>query len=142
MPMAASQIPSAVRLYSDLNLDFIAHPVTGDIIRLTGADAVKRAVRNLILTNYYERKFRHFLGSGATRLLFENMTPLTVTFLKNAITEVITNYEPRVELLNDADNGVKVVADPDNNQFIVTISFIILNSLLPASVTVFLERLR
>ena len=41
--------------YSDLDLDFIAHPTTGDVVKKTGVDAIKRSVRNLILTNFYDR---------------------------------------------------------------------------------------
>ena len=39
------------RRWSDLDLDFIKHPTTNDIVRKTDVEAVKRSVRNLILTN-------------------------------------------------------------------------------------------
>src|SRR5688500_1969904 len=82
--------------YSDLDLDFLSNPTTGDVVKKTGYDAIKRAVRNLILTNFYERPFRPDVGSNAQKLLFDNMTALTANFLRNAIEEVITNHEPRV----------------------------------------------
>lgn len=123
--------------YSDLDLDFIPHPTTGDVLRKTGADAIKRSIRNLILTNHYDRPFRSGIGSSVNKLLFENMNSLTMTFLKNAITETITNFEPRVSL-----TGVSVTPDSSENGINVTIYFTILDSLQPVQVNLFLERIR
>ena len=50
--------------YSDLDLDFKINPITGDINKKKGADAIKRSIRNLIFTNYYERPFKMEIGSG------------------------------------------------------------------------------
>lgn len=127
--------------YTDLDLDFLPHPSTGDVRKKVGVEAIKRSLRNLILTNFYERKFNHGMASNATKILFDNINPLTATFLKNAIIEVITNYEPRVALI-DQDRGVVVNADPDNNGYNVTISFIIVNRGAPVTIDLFLERLR
>ena len=123
--------------YSDLDLDFILHPTTKDVVRKFGPDAIKRSVRNLILTNFYDKPFRSGVGSNATRLLFENMTPLTNNFLKNAIIEVIRNYEPRVEVFS-----VEVEFDYDNNGYNATLNYIILNDNSKVSTSVFLERIR
>jgi len=123
--------------YSDLDLDFILHPTTKDVVRKFGPDAIKRSVRNLILTNFYDRPFRSAIGSNATRLLFENMTPLTNNFLKDAIIEVISNYEPRVEIFS-----VEVYFDFDNNGYNVNLNYIILNDNSKVSTSVFLERIR
>ena len=48
--------------YSDLDLDFMINPVTGDINKKKGTDAIKRSIRNLIFTNYYERPFKSKIG--------------------------------------------------------------------------------
>lgn len=128
--------------YSDLDLDFIAHPTTKDVVKKTGADAIKRSVRNLILTNFYDRPFRSYIGSSAQKILFDNINPLTATFLKNAIIEVINNFEPRVQLVNDDNNGVIVQVNADNNGYNVTISFVIVNRSEPVVVSFFLERIR
>ena len=128
--------------YSDLDLDFIAHPTTKDVVKKTGIDAIKRSIRNLVLTNFYDRKFRPYIGSNAQKILFDNITPLTAIFLKNSIIEVITNFEPRAQLANDSDNGVIVQVDPDNNGYNVRITFTVLNSGAPATINLFLERLR
>lgn len=128
--------------YSDLDLDFIAHPTTGDVVKKTGVDAIKRSVRNLILTNFYDRPFRSYIGSNAQKLLFENINPLTATFLKNAIIETITNFEPRVSLFEDENRGVLVTVDADGNGYQVQINFIIINRGEPAIINLFLERIR
>ena len=45
----------SVKTFSDLNLNFTRNPATGDVARLTDIEAVKRAVRNLVLTNQYNQ---------------------------------------------------------------------------------------
>lgn len=123
--------------YSDLDLDFLAHPTTKDIVKKTGDDAIKRSVRNLVLTNFYDRPFRSYIGSNAQKLLFEPITALTSQFLKDAIKEVIANYEPRVSILD-----VVVNVNPDNNGYDVTIAYVILNRNQPVQINLFLERIR
>jgi phage baseplate assembly protein W len=132
-PIVISRTPD----YSDLDLDFIAHPMTKDVVVKTGADAIKRSVRNLILSNFYEKPFRPGVGSNAVKLLFDNMSPLVSNFLKDAIKEVIQNYEPRVQLIN-----VTVVPDFDNNGYAARLDFIVLNRNQPLTTTIFLERVR
>ena len=123
--------------FSDLDLDFIPHPTTGDVMKKTGVDAIKRSIRNLILTNFYDRPFRSYIGSNAQKLLFENASPLTANFLRDAIEEVITNYEPRVRV-----DKIRVNFDIDNNGYNATIGFIVLNNNLPVVINLFLERIR
>lgn len=123
--------------YADLDLDFFKNPKTDQLVIKTGSDAVKRAVRNLIFTNYYERPFQSYIGSGVRELLFENFTPLTAIEIKKAIELVLSNFEPRI-----AVNSVLVKEDIDLNGFEVTINFTILNKNEPVVTTVFLERIR
>ncbi len=123
--------------YSDLNLDFMAHPTTGDVMRLTGEEAIKRSIRNLVLTNFYDRPFRSYIGSNASKLLFENANALTASFLKDAIREVIGNYEPRVSV-----RDVSVYVDNDNNGYVATIAFSVVNRIDPLTTVIFLERIR
>jgi uncharacterized protein len=123
--------------YSDLDLDFLAHPTTKDVVKKTGNDAIKRSVRNLILTNFYDRPFRSYIGSNAQKLLFENINPLTAGFLRDAIRETIYNFEPRIELKN-----LDVNFDEDNNGYNVTLYYVILNRAEPVVTGIFLERIR
>lgn len=123
--------------YSDLDLDFLPHPTTKDVMKKTGIEAIKRSVRNLLLTNFYDRPFRPAIGSNALKLLFDNVTPITANFLTNAIRETLRNFEPRIRIEN-----LEVNFDPDNNGFKVNLYFVIVNRNEPAVVNLFLERVR
>jgi phage baseplate assembly protein W len=123
--------------YSDLDLDFMPHPTTKDVMKKTGIEAIKRSVRNLILTNFYDRPFQPYIGSNALKLLFDNATPITANFLNNAIRETITNFEPRVRL-----EDLRINFDLDNNGYNVTLYIVILNRNEPAVINLFLERIR
>lgn len=123
--------------YSDLDLDFLPHPTTKDVMKKTGVESIKRSVRNLVLTNFYDRPFRSYIGSNALKLLFDNATPITANFLSNAIREVVENYEPRVRI-----QDLKIEFDIDNNGYNVTMYFVIINRNEPATINLFLERIR
>ena len=125
------------RRYVDIDLDFGRNSVTNDIVRVEDVNAVKRSVRNLVQTNFYERPFHPELGCGVRELLFENFTPLTRIFLQRKIEEVITNYEPRASL-----EQVAVDDDQDKNRLVVDIYFYVQGVTDPVSVTTFLQRLR
>lgn len=140
--MANIRTPRVNRLYSDLDLDFLPHPTTKDVVKKTGVDAIKRSIRNLVLTNFYDRKFQSYIGSNAVKILFDNVSPLTATFLQNAIIEVITNFEPRVQLVNNEYRGVYVEVDADRNGYNVRIEFIVVNTGEKAYQGIFLERIR
>ena len=68
-------------LYSDIDLFFGKKTSNDDIQSITDIKAVKRSVRNLVLTNHYERPFHPEIGSGVRDMLFENMTPITAQIL-------------------------------------------------------------
>tara|TARA_R100000234_G_C4841892_1_gene111437 strand:+ start:78 stop:503 length:426 start_codon:yes stop_codon:yes gene_type:complete len=127
----------SVKTYSDLNLNFTRNPATGDVARLTDIEAVKRSVRNLILTNQFERPFHPEIGSSVRALLFENVTPLNAILLEDRIREVIINFEERAQITN-----VRVIDDADRNGYRVIINFQVLNSVENVSIQEFLQRLR
>ena len=123
--------------YSDLDLDFQINPITGDINKKKGVDAVKRSLRNLIFTSYYERPFNSSLGSDVPKLLFDNVDLVTASLLEDALKRLINIYEPRVQL-----TSLVVFADIDNHGFNVQMEYIILNTETPATFNIFLERIR
>ena len=125
------------RRWSDLDLDFQAHPVTKDIVVKTDVEAVKRSVRNLILTNRYERPFQPQIDGGVTRHLFELSSPMTKSNIQGAVKLAIANFEPRAEVIS-----VFVGGDLDRNGFEVTIEFRVVNHPNPVTIELFLERLR
>lgn len=125
------------RTFSDLDFNFLVHPRTRDVSTRYDEDAIKQSLRNLILTRNYERPFRSYIGSQVNALLFEPISPLLTSMLEKAISDVIQNFEPRVDLLN-----VVVQYSPHNNDVYITISFKIRNTQTPMSVNLILERTR
>ena len=125
------------RTFSDLDLNFTAHPVTKDIVRKYDEEAIKAAVKNLVLTQNYERPFHSEIGSQIRGLLFEPATPMLNVMLKRAITDTIINFEPRVRL-----DEVSVTVSPDNNEVYVSIYFTIVNTTRPVQVDLILTRTR
>ena len=127
----------AVRTYRDLDLDFTRHPVTNDVVKIEDVNAVKRSVRNLVNTQFYERPFHPDLGCGVRDLLFENFTPMTGIFIRRKIEEVLTNYGPRANI-----SSIAVGEDADRNGISVEVNFYVLNLPNPVSVTTTLKRIR
>ena len=123
--------------YTDISFSFTAHPVKKDISKLTDEDAVKRAVINLVLTKHYERLFHPEIGCNVTKMLFENITPITALNIQRSIEDVINNFERRVQL-----QKVEVSADPDNNGYSASIYFYIVNVPNLVTIDMFLERIR
>jgi len=84
-------------LYSDLNLQFTPHPITGDVTRKTDTDAVRRSVRNIVMTNYYERPFKPGFGGNLIGLLFNLDTERGLEKVSEKLTKTIETFEPRVK---------------------------------------------
>ena len=128
----------AAQIYSDIDLFFGPKTGSKDISKVTDITAVKRSVRNLILTNPYEKPFHPEIGSGVRDILFEPMTPITAYVLTMKIEEVIENFEPRARLI-----GVRAIPNLDNNAYEVTIEFYVVNAPTElVNMEVLLERVR
>jgi phage baseplate assembly protein W len=125
------------QIFKDINLSLARHPITGDIATLSNVEAVKRSVRNLVNTNFYERPFHPEIGSNVRSVLFEPVSPIVATVLERHIRDVIANFEPRAELVD-----VIVSDNSDANEYRVQIKFFIVNSSDIADMNIFLERLR
>jgi phage baseplate assembly protein W len=133
----ATVTTDTVRDFRDLDLSFNIHPVKKDINKHVGVKAVINSIKNLVLTNHYEKPFQPEIGSNVRKLLFENIDELTSIALQREISQVIANYEPRASV-----SKVYVFADYDNNGFNVEVEFSIINQSDPITITFFLERIR
>ena len=131
----ATIVAKITRTYKDLDLSFTKHPVKKDVNKHVDEMAVINSVKNLILTNYYERPFRPELGSNVRRMLFEPMDSITSSLLEREIRQVVENFEPRVTV-----RDVSVSPDFDNNSYKVGMTFIVLNMSDPVTIQFFLER--
>ena len=133
-----NDISRNVRQYKDLDLFFSRKNGTDDIEIITDVESVKRSVRNLVLTNFYEKPFHPEIGSGIRDMLFENMTPITAVVLARKVEDVIENFEPRARLI-----GVRAQPNLDRNEYEVTIEFFVVNTPTElVDMTIFLEVLR
>ena len=94
-------------------------------------------MRNLILTNRYDRPFQPEIDGGVTRYLFELATPSTKADIEYAIKNTIANFEPRAEVIS-----VNVGGNIDKNEIHVTLTFRVINVPEPVTIELFLERLR
>jgi phage baseplate assembly protein W len=124
-------------IFSDLDLSFIAHPITGNVGRKTNRESVRQSVKSLILTDYFERPFKSDIGCSIRYFLFELFTPPVKQQMERAIKEVIKNYEPRADVFE-----VLVEERPEVNALTVSVAFMILNDPDPVILDVILERVR
>lgn len=127
----------ATRTFVDIDASFTVNPVTGDLAVRTDDQAIKFAIRSLIMTNYFERPFHSNIGSPVSSLMFENMGPNFKIILRQSIIDTINNFEPRVDVLE-----VQVDDSPDNNRVYITIIFKIKNTERPIEVGLTLTRTR
>lgn len=125
------------RIYSDLDLSFAAHPITGDVVKRYDVNAVKQALKVLVLTNYYERPFQPKLGSPVYGMLFENVDRITASSLKLRLELLINRYEPRIR-----SQQIDVVPKFDTNEFEVTIVFYVVGVVEPVTFSTILRRSR
>lgn len=124
--------------YSDIDLSLMLHPIKKDIIPLTDRDAIKQSVKNLVLTNFYERPFDgHWKGADLISKLFElNETHASIS-IQSAIKDVLKRYEPRVKV-----TYISVVDNSERNSYDITIQYIIRSSLIEDETNLYLTRLR
>ena len=127
-------------IYKDLSLFFTPNPVSGDVTMVTDVQDIKRSVRNLIMTNRFEKPFHPEIASHVRDLLFERFTPITFNLLRNRIETVLANYEPRVSVTDvEIDDSGQAM---DNNNLNVRIFFTLKNDPEIQSVDILLERVR
>ena len=125
------------RQYSDFNLLFTRHPVTGDVAKRNDEESVKASLRNLISTKHYERPFHPEIGCQIYSLLFENFNPVTKQVMMKTIFDTIQKFEPRATVLD-----VKLRERIDQNDLSIDIIFKINNSERPITLTTFITRVR
>ena len=106
------------RTYKDLAYSMFANPMSGDIGKKTGGNAVKQAVVSILKTNFNERLFAPEFGSGIRGLLFEQMNPITEQRLKKEVESAIARHEPRAEVL-----GISVKAQEEQNRYEISVVF-------------------
>ena len=111
------------RGFKDLSMTFLVNPINADLIATQNQSAIARSVRNIVMTYPGEKFFQPDFGSRVSKLLFENVDDITASQIQEEIEFSISNYEPRVSLVN-----VSVVANNDNASFDATITYDIIGA--------------
>lgn len=129
-------VTSRQREYKDFDLSF-AVKSSGELYTKRDAAAVKQSVKNLVLTNYFEKPFNPYFGANLTDMLFELADLDTTANMDRRLRDVIETYEPRALVQN-----IDVNLQPDNNSLRVTITFQVVNSTEIVTFTTVVSRLR
>jgi len=132
-----AKIVSKKKAHRDLDLSLKIHPIRKDIIPLKDDAAVKNAVKNLLITNFYERPFGDDKGANLRGLLFEPVGVITNIELRDNIRSVLRKYEPRIRV-----NNIDIIDIFDSNQYRIEVNFTIKQSNQNAMVEIVLRRLR
>lgn len=109
--------------FTDIDLSFEPHPVTGDLVRLSDHHAIKNAMKNLIFFNQFESPFTNDKAGDLRRSLFDLAEPAKMRLLKKRIEEVLENYEPRIIV-----SEIQMVEDMDNKAVNITVIYSVVNT--------------
>lgn len=104
--------------FSDFLTNMTAHPITGNLAKVTNSNSIKQALKTVILTNYGERPYQPLLGGNVKGALFGLDDPFEQLELKKSIEQTIFNNDPRISGLT-----VVVSSDPDNNKINVSVTY-------------------
>jgi len=132
-----ARIVSRKKPWRDLDLSLKIHPIRKDIIPLKDDAAIKNAVKNLLVSNFYERPFQDDLGANLRGLLFEPAGMITEIQLRDSIRRVINKYEPRVKI-----RSIDITDLSENNSYKINVKFLIKEYDTADSVEIVLRRLR
>ena len=122
--------------YSDLHLDFVpvynlspfgAYTQNNELLRdkeivdvVADYDlgAIRNSLFNLFTTIPGQKILNPYFGLNLMQYVFEACDEDMANIIGNQIVNGVTTFEPRVNLIK-----VLVIADPENQQYIITISF-------------------
>jgi len=130
-------IKKQTRIYSDLDLEFTPHPLTGDLPMKYNDESIKRSLRNLVQTSRFDRKFHPEIDSGVRDYLFEPMSLITALSIETHLKHLIQQHETRVNVIE-----LEVVPDNEEQSYGVNITFNTINNIKPIQTRLFLQRVR
>ena len=114
----AIELSRKVKKFVDISLSFEPNPLTGDLSTITNERAINNSIKNLVLISPNEVPFNRNVGSTVAYLMFDMCDEPTAGLIHDEITRTIKYNEPRVEL-----EEVIVKAEPEQNQFVVTVKY-------------------
>ena len=92
--------------YKDIDLSFQNKGGTlfedgvrrGDVYKKVDIRAVEQSMKNILLTNYYEKPFQPLFGTDLRRLLFELETMVSEPQVEDLVRRGVSEWEPRVSI--------------------------------------------
>lgn len=124
------------KIYKDIDIR-LALRGSGDVFKKTDAEAVKQAVKNLIMTNRFEKPFLPNFGGNVRSMLFELADDETADDIEQQIIATISRYEPRAEVL-----GVEAIIKEELNTLSVKVTFKVISTNEIITIEQFIQRLR
>ena len=131
-----SLITTRNRAYKDIDLSFTRKP-NGELYTKTDAAAVQQSIKNLILTNHFEKPFQPFFGGNIRELLFELADDEVEDDIRENIIDTVEAYEPRVVL-----RDIQVNLESDINTLRVSITYQVISTEEEYTFTTAISRLR
>lgn len=89
---------AAETFYSDIPLNFIANPATGDVRPVSNELAVKSALMNLLRSAPGSKPFYPEYGVNISKYLFDLADPITESQINEDVAKAIKKYETRVDV--------------------------------------------
>lgn len=122
--------------YKDIDFSMKKHPITNDVSVKTDKEAIKQSLKNLFQLKPYDKPM-HPEISGLYDLLFEQLDGLSTFVAEKRATDLINQYEPRIDLKN-----IKITQEPNNNGLRIKVSYTIKNLNQLENIDLFIERKR
>lgn len=123
---------------NDLDFNFTAHPISGDISIKSGLDSLKQSLKNILMTSILERPFNQNLNMNIKSYLFENFNIYYEDIIKEEIKRIILTNEPRVILNEIVLNYIE-----NEQNLLIYINFSATNNTeIAADLQLIIERLR
>ena len=109
----------------DIDISFTTHPLTGDLATKSGVAAINQSLRNIVLTNFYERGYFVEYGTNIKSSLFENnVGDVFLQGIRQNIIQAIENYEPKIEIIE----VVLTTPESDPTSININISYSVINT--------------
>ena len=123
--------------FRDFDLSMAENPVTGDLLSKDTEGSIKQALRNIILTNFYEVPFNPTQGGQITGAIFEFYTQELEIFLRKELSFMIQVFEPRVVI-----RQVTVGYNESTDTVRARVEFTIIGRIDTSVLDLFFERVR
>lgn len=126
----------SITVYRDFDMRFEPHPLTGDVVPLNNADAVKQSLRNLLSLRRNDIPFE-ILPEIFSSALFENPDPILSGNINKLVEWMVKSHEPRVKI-----TSIDVQVRNDEAEYLVTINYFIRSLFQDDSLEYIFQRIR